>query len=65
MTERKKGGRPKSNRTEVIAVRISEELRERLDLHLDRLETRHGVKSSRSALTAHALQTYLDSLGEE
>jgi len=64
MTERKKGGRPKSNRTEVIAVRISEELRERLDLHLDRLEVRHGVKSSRSAMTAYALQTYLDGLEE-
>jgi len=64
MAEQRKGGRPKGDRTRVIAVRISETLRERLDAHLDKLETRHGLKSSRSAMLSHALKKYLDDLGE-
>ena len=61
MTEEKRSpGRPQGKKTIVVAVRISEELREALDAHLDRLQTRFGVKSSRSAMVEHALRQYLD-----
>jgi len=62
---KKSAGRPKGTETRVLAVRVTEELRERLDRHLDYIEIRHGVKSSRSAMISHALRQYLDSVEKE
>jgi len=58
-------GRPKSDvETTVVAVRIPVDLRERLDRHLDIMEIKHGVKSSRSAMMSHALRFFLDAQDE-
>jgi len=58
---KKKAGRPKGpEETITITVRIPISLRERLDRHLDRLETRHGIKGNRASITRHALTRYLD-----
>jgi hypothetical protein len=46
--------------TEVIPVRIRLSERERLDTHLDQLESRVGLRASRSGLIARALTFYLD-----
>jgi len=57
----RKAGRPKGpEETITIAIRIPVSLRERLDRHLDRLETRHGIKSNRGAMCRHALVKLLD-----
>ena len=58
----KKGpGRPKGlEETVTIAIRIPVSLRERLDKHLDRLETRMGLKANRASICRHALARYLD-----
>jgi len=53
-------GRPKGEATCVISVRMPTDLRERLDRHLDRLVTQHGIKTSRIALICHAVQLYLE-----
>jgi metal-responsive CopG/Arc/MetJ family transcriptional regulator len=53
-------GRPKGEETCVISVRMPVDLRERLDRHLDRLVTKHGIKTSRVALISHAVQVYLE-----
>jgi Arc/MetJ-type ribon-helix-helix transcriptional regulator len=59
-------GRPKSDiETEVIAVRASVELRERLDAYLDYLFTREGIRASRSAMIEHALRIFLDAKEQE
>jgi hypothetical protein len=57
----RKAGRPKGPEpTTLIAVRIPQSLVERLDRHLDRLETRHGIKTNRASITRHALKLFLD-----
>ena len=64
----KSPGRPKGEEeTMTIAIRIPLSLKERLDRHLDRLETRHGIKSNRGAMCRHALVKLLDEeeLGSE
>jgi len=61
---KKSAGRPKSAETRVVAVRITEELRERLDRWLDIMEIRHGLKTSRSAAISHALKLFLDAQEE-
>jgi hypothetical protein len=54
-------GRPKADEpTEIIPVRVRVTERERLDRHLDWLESRMGLRASRSALLARALTEYLD-----
>ncbi len=61
---RKSPGRPKGPEpTITIAIRIPVSLRERLDLYLDRLETRHGLKANRGSICRHALIRLLDSEG--
>ena len=62
---KKPAGRPRGAETQVLAVRVAVDLRERLDRHLDYLETRFGVKSSRSAMIEHALRQYLDGVEKE
>jgi hypothetical protein len=58
-------GRPKSEvETEVIAVRIPVELRERLDRYLDRLETETGIKANRNSIVRHTLKLFLDAQGK-
>ncbi len=58
---KKRPGRPKGpEETTTITLRIPVPLRERLDLHLDRLEIRHGLKANRASICRHALTRYLD-----
>ena len=58
---KKKAGRPKGQEETVsIAVRVPVSLREKLDRHLDRLETRHGIKANRASICRHALVRYLN-----
>ncbi len=58
---KKRAGRPKGpEETVSIAVRIPVSLRERLDRHLDRFETRMGLKANRASICRHALARYLD-----
>ncbi len=58
---KKRPGRPKGpEETTTITIRIPVSLRERLDRHLDRLETRMGLKANRASICRHALVRYLD-----
>jgi hypothetical protein len=53
-------GRPKGDEpTCVLAVRVSIALREQLDRYLDALETRIGLKASRTEIIRHALRRFL------
>jgi len=53
-------GRPKGDEsTCVLAVRVPIALREELDRYLDALETRIGLKASRTAIIRHALRRFL------
>jgi hypothetical protein len=54
-------GRPKADEpTEILPVRVRVTERERLDRHLDWLESRMGLRASRSGVMARALTAYLD-----
>jgi Arc/MetJ-type ribon-helix-helix transcriptional regulator len=44
----------------VIAVRVPLALRDQLDRYLDRLETRVGLKASRTEIIRHALRLFLE-----
>ena len=58
---KKKVGRPEGQEETVsIAIRVPISLREKLDRHLDRLETRHGIKTNRASICRHALVRYLN-----
>lgn len=57
----RKVGRPQGDEeTCVIAIRIPVALRDRLDRYLDRLETQHGLKGNRAAVSRRALEKFLD-----
>jgi hypothetical protein len=59
-------GRPRGPEPTVsIAVRVPESLKDRLDRHLDRLETQTGLKANRATICRHALQVYLDAQDQE
>jgi hypothetical protein len=61
ITEKRRAGRPKGpEATTTITIRLPESLRERLDRHLDRLETQTGIKANRGEIARHALQRFLD-----
>lgn len=62
----RRAGRPKSDNepTGTITIRLPQSLLNRLDRHLDRLETRIGLKASRTEITRHALKRYLESQEE-
>ena len=57
---RRPGRPPVEDPTEVIPVRIRTSERARLDTHLNRLESRVGLRASRSSVIARALTFYLD-----
>jgi hypothetical protein len=57
----RKVGRPQGDEdTCVVAIRIPVALRDRLDRYLDRLETQHGLKGTRAAVSRRALEKFLD-----
>jgi hypothetical protein len=59
-------GRPPGDEpTCVLAVRVPVALREELDRSLDALETRLGLKASRTAIIRHALRVLLAAQQEE
>lgn len=61
MTGTRPPGRPRGPEPTVsIAVRVPESLRDRLDRHLDRLETQTGLNATRAEICRHALKLYLD-----
>jgi hypothetical protein len=61
MTGKRSAGRPKGPEpTTTITIRLPESLKERLDRHLDRLETQTGIKANRGAIARHALKRYLE-----
>src|SRR5439155_26314043 len=57
---RRPGRPPVEDPTEVIPVRIRTGERARLDTHLNRFESRVGLRASRSSVIARALTFYLD-----
>jgi hypothetical protein len=62
----RRAGRPKreDEPTGTITIRLPQSLLNRLDRHLDRLETRIGLKATRTEITRHALKLYLESQEE-
>ena len=59
---RRRPGRSKRDDepTGTMTIRLPQSLLARLDRHVDQLETRIGLKASRTAIARHALQRYLD-----
>ena len=54
------GRPPGPEGTSIIALRLPDSLKARLDRHLDRLETQTGLKANRGTIARHALKLYLD-----